>query len=100
MSDENKPVWAKTIDVKDNIGGLKRQYSLTLSPWDSKNFDGYKEGAKSYSGHTCRFRVVKFGQQPKDNFISIDPADPDLRQAILEMYDAHDKVVAESTGSK
>lgn len=88
---ENKSTFKKVIDEKNTSGDLKRQYAIELSPW---HFDADPEkGTKAMSGFTCRIGVLKLGgTKPSNNFVHIDPANKELRQALTEMYAEYDKV--------
>lgn len=90
---ENDSLFVETVDVKNSrTGALKRQYYLNLSKWNSKDFKGFKEGDTVLEGHTCKITVNNFGSNPRSNYINIDPADENLKQAILAMYQAYEVV--------
>lgn len=84
---EKKFVYHQVVDVKRNSGDLKQQITIDVSPYDTSEMEGYKEGQQVYKGLTCRISVTKFGTNPKSSFINFDPTDVNIEKAIKQMYD-------------
>ena len=87
----SKPIYKKAIDVRTKTGDLKKQVTFILSPW---SFEADSEkGTPAFSGYTCKIGVLKLlGDKPSNNFIHIDPADDEVRNALKEMYASFDKL--------
>jgi hypothetical protein len=73
-------LFVKNIELRRSDGSLKEIDQVSLKPWTMDN---------GSHGFSISLNVTKVGYARK--FISIDPANDELRQAIMECYRQFDE---------
>lgn len=85
----------KVIVETNSQGDLKTQYLVDLSSYDTSKMPNFKEGMVIYKGYTCQISTLKPSKSFPKNRIDIDPANKELRMAIMTMYDTYDRLIKE-----
>lgn len=92
---ENKKsdsVFNAVIDKESNSGDVLKRTIIDLSPYDTSQMEGYKEGDAVYTGYTCQIRVQKLVGKGSRAFVNIDPSDKQIRKALSDMYAKFDEL--------
>lgn len=85
---QQKSIYHKSIEKRSSAGNLTGIFVVDVSPWSMT----VKETGKLLAGHTMLISVQKLGQNPKLSRINIDPANKELKEALLEAYEAFENI--------
>lgn len=93
QTQNDNSLFRRVITEEDSSGELKSQVSIDLTKYDTSKMSTFKEGDKVYTGFTCKIATLKPLKKFPRARIDINPANKELRDAIMAMYAAFDKVV-------